>query len=57
MLDGEWLDAIPANFVRTPEGELVQIDREWKMSCKIPLGWVLIRGLTSAVGDAQSHQL
>ena len=40
MLDGEWMDAIPANFIRNAAGDLVWIDKEWDLSYAIPLDWV-----------------
>lgn len=49
MLSGEWLDAIPTNFIRNSNGELVQIDKEWNISCEIPLCWIIIRGIINSL--------
>ena len=57
MLDGEWLDAIPTNYIRNQQGELEQIDREWAISCAIPLAWVVIRGLVNSITACQSSAL
>lgn len=43
-LPGEWLDAIPANFVLDSSDNLVLIDVEWRAAEPIPLAWVLARG-------------
>ena len=48
-LDGALMDAIPANFICGPDKQLVIIDREWRMSGRIPFAWVLIRGLVSSI--------
>ncbi|MCZ2174111.1 MAG: methyltransferase domain-containing protein [Burkholderiales bacterium] len=48
-INGEWLDAIPANFVRLPDGSLARFDEEWDFDRDIPLPWVVIRGLVNAI--------
>lgn len=52
LLPGECLDVIPANLVRTPAGNLVEIDAEWSAIEKIPLNWILIRGLVNAFASS-----
>lgn len=49
-LPGDWLDAIPQNFIRPWDGSLHRIDEEWALSRPIPLAWVAIRGMINAVG-------
>ncbi len=49
-LPGDWLDAIPQNFIRMADGGLCRIDQEWALSCPVPLSWVVIRGLINAFG-------
>lgn len=49
VLDGAYLDAIPANLVRTKDGTLVLIDQEWKVTSPVPLAWVLVRGLLNSI--------
>lgn len=48
-LDGALMDAIPANFVYGPDNRLITIDREWRISGRIPFAWVLIRGLINSI--------
>lgn len=48
-INGEWLDAIPSNFIRRPDGTLERIDEEWDFDRGIPLAWVLVRGLVNAI--------
>ena len=48
-LDGALMDAIPSNFVSGADGQLIAIDREWRISGRIPFAWVLIRGLVSSI--------
>jgi len=44
LLPGIYVDAVPLNFVRMPDG-LHLIDTEWQADGDIPLGWTLVRGL------------
>jgi 2-polyprenyl-3-methyl-5-hydroxy-6-metoxy-1,4-benzoquinol methylase len=44
ILPGEWLDAIPSNFVRDESGNLVLIDVEWQITKPLSMKWVVIRG-------------
>lgn len=43
------LDAIPANFVRTPGGELLPFDIEWYASQRVPFEWVVVRGVVNSL--------
>jgi SAM-dependent methyltransferase len=49
LLPGDWLDAIPQNFVRVAAGTLRRIDIEWRWSRPVPLAWIVIRGLVNAI--------
>ncbi|MDI1244555.1 MAG: class I SAM-dependent methyltransferase [Rhodoferax sp.] len=49
-LPGDWIDAIPQNFIRDPDGKLQRIDDEWKVSGPVPLGLLLVRGLVNSIG-------
>ncbi len=49
-LPGEWLDAVPHNFIRGPAGLLHRIDDEWALQGGISRTWVVIRGLFHALG-------
>jgi len=49
MLAGEWLDAIPANFIRGADGALTRFDEEWSFAGEIPLSWVVVRGLVNSI--------
>ena len=48
-LAGKWLDAIPTNFVRKPDGSLQRFDEEWDFSDDIPLAWLVVRGIVNAL--------
>lgn len=48
-LAGRWLDAIPTNFIRTPDGSLTRFDKEWVFFGDIPLAWVAVRGMVNAL--------
>jgi len=48
-INGEWLDAIPSNFIRRPDGSLEIIDAEWDFDRDIPLAWIVVRGLVNAI--------
>jgi SAM-dependent methyltransferase len=48
-LPDNWLDAIPANFIVTRDGQLEIIDVEWRANEPVPLAWILIRGLVNSV--------
>lgn len=52
LLPGDCLDVIPANLVRTSTGDFVEIDAEWSAIEKIPMNWVLIRGLVLAFASS-----
>ena len=52
LLPGDCLDVIPSNLVRTPAGDLVEIDAEWSTTEKIPMSWILIRGLVNAFASS-----
>lgn len=52
LLPGSWLDAIPQNFIRTAAGNLQRIDEEWVLTVPIPLDWIVVRGLSSALAIA-----
>lgn len=45
LLPGEFADCIPFNLVRDNEGRLHRFDHEWVHATKVPLCWVLFRGL------------
>jgi len=49
LLPGDWLDAIPQNFVRMADGSLRRIDIEWRWSRPVPPAWIVIRGLVNAI--------
>jgi SAM-dependent methyltransferase len=49
ILDGGMLDAIPSNLIRRSDGTLHLIDHEWLVTAPVPLAWVLVRGLLSAI--------
>lgn len=49
-LDGSYLDAIPANYVRRhDDGTLKLIDFEWQVTTCVPFAWVLVRGLMNSI--------
>ncbi len=52
FLPGDWLDAIPQNFVRTADGSLQRIDIEWHWSLPVPFSWLVIRGLINTLAVA-----
>jgi hypothetical protein len=47
-LPGHFLDATPFNLIET-EGELVQIDMEWRVDRDVPLGWVVTRSIVASL--------
>lgn len=49
LLPENWLDAIPANFMQTADGNLELIDIEWISTRPVPLSWVFIRGMTNSL--------
>jgi SAM-dependent methyltransferase len=48
-LPGEWVDAIPQNFISEASGKLWRIDDEWACDDPVPLSWMTIRGLVTAL--------
>lgn len=50
VLPGDWVDAIPLNFIRIQDGSLLRIDEEWAIEGKVPIAWVIIRGLINSLG-------
>lgn len=44
QLPDSFLDATPSNLIRTDDGQVRYIDREWEVEAP-SLGWLLIRGL------------
>lgn len=48
LLPNDWLDAIPANFVRKDDGTLQVIDTEWFAVEPVPISWVVVRGLINS---------
>lgn len=50
ILPGDWVDAIPQNFICESGGNLRRIDDEWRIEGAVSLAWVVIRGLTGAIG-------
>lgn len=58
QLPGNFVDCIPANLIRSPNGELVYIDAEWVAEETIPLAWVVSRGvLNSLTGCLENSAL
>jgi len=48
-LTGRYIDCIPFNLIITKNRELVYFDDEWHSNKPIPLSWVVVRGLISAL--------
>lgn len=59
VIPGSLIDHAPFNFLRNAEGKMCLIDQEWHISCFIPAGWVLTRGVLHAlqVGVAPKDKL
>jgi SAM-dependent methyltransferase len=51
-----FVDCIPANVVITNDGSAVFIDREWVARTRIPLLWVLVRGIANAVAHCSAPE-
>lgn len=45
-LSGHCFDALPQNFIRTPQGEVLPIDTEWQLDQSLSTGFVLFRALS-----------
>ncbi|PWK85721.1 GT2 family glycosyltransferase [Fulvimonas soli] len=48
LLPGHCIDLLPHNLIRTSDGQFHFIDREWKSSSPITLGYAVFRGLFEA---------
>ncbi len=49
-LPGRLLDCLPFNVVRDRDGTLHAIDLEFAVESRIPLGWVILRGVVHTLG-------
>lgn len=56
ILPGDWIDAIPQNFIREADGNLQRIDDEWTIEGFVSLAWVLVRGLVNALVVSPSSE-
>lgn len=50
VLPGEWIDAIPQNFILDEDGRLRRIDNEWRIDGTVPLETITLRGLLISLG-------
>ena len=58
ILPGNFVDCIPSNLIESPTGELSYFDAEWVSNNPVPLGWVVIRGITySVIGCLENNSL
>lgn len=53
VLPGQALDRVPFNVLVNDRGLQQVIDQEWQISCTIPAGWVLTRGVLHALHVGQ----
>ncbi|MDO4682725.1 MAG: class I SAM-dependent methyltransferase [Lautropia sp.] len=53
VLPGQALDWVPFNVLVNGQGLQQVIDQEWQVSCPIPAGWVLTRGILHALHVGQ----
>lgn len=54
VLPGDYLDAIPRNFIVTASGDLAAFDLEWVAAGTLPLPYVVFRGLLSVFAQTAS---
>ncbi|MDO5101980.1 MAG: class I SAM-dependent methyltransferase [Lautropia sp.] len=56
---GQYIDHAPFNLLVNDIGEEYLIDQEWVVSCPVPVGWVLTRGVLHALqmGTVPRNQL
>ncbi len=59
VLPGKLVDHAPFNLLLDADGHAHLIDQEWQISCPVPAGWVLLRGVlhTLQVGAAPKDSL
>lgn len=56
QLPGDYFDAIPQNFIITPDDELCLFDKEWHLGGLIELNLVIMRGVLSLVSSARLNR-
>jgi SAM-dependent methyltransferase len=52
QIPGSFIDAVPQNFIRSADGNLVLIDREWNYGPSISLGFLIYRAFFTCLNAA-----
>lgn len=56
LLPAHFVDCIPANLIENDAGELCYFDAEWAGEDLIPLAWVIVRGVISALSGCLENR-